>query len=55
MSQVEAYGEQPKDNGNEGEEYAAAMRAAPLEAVVNAPPRRRTRSGERQLVRFGQG
>jgi FO synthase len=37
------------------ERFAAAMRAAPLEEVVNPPPRRRTRSGDRQLVRFGQG
>jgi FO synthase len=37
------------------ERSAAAMRAAPLDAIVNPPPRRRARSGERRLVRFGQG
>jgi FO synthase len=37
------------------ERVASAMRATPLEDVVNPPPRRRARSGERQLVRFGQG
>ncbi len=37
------------------ERAAAAMGAAPLEAVHNAPPRRRAGGAERRLVRFGQG
>jgi len=37
------------------ERVAAAMRAAPLQAVNNPPPRQRTRDPDRRLVRFGQG
>jgi FO synthase len=33
----------------------AAMGAAPLKEVVNAPPRREPRTKDRHLVRFGQG
>jgi FO synthase len=37
------------------ERVASAMHASPLEDVINPPPRRRAKSGDRQLVRFGQG
>jgi len=37
------------------ERVAAALGAAPLQAVVNAPPRRLPRAKDRRLVRFGQG
>jgi FO synthase len=37
------------------ERVAAALGAAPLKAVVNAPPRREPRAKDRRLVRFGQG
>jgi FO synthase len=36
------------------ERVAAAMAAAPLEEVVNPPPRRRPQAKDRHLVRFGQ-
>lgn len=36
------------------ERVAAAMAAAPLQEVVNAPPRHRPRASDRHLVRFGQ-
>ncbi len=42
------YGRAPADR------VAAAMEAAPLSEVVNPAPRRGTRSGDRQLIRFGQ-
>jgi len=35
------------------ERIAASWNAAPLEAVVNPPPRRREHAGDRHLVRFG--
>jgi len=37
----------------QAERISTAMGAAPLDEVVNPAPRRRLRSGDRQLVRFG--
>jgi hypothetical protein len=37
------------------ERVDAAMAAGPLKEVVNAQPRRRQKSPDRHLVRFGQG
>ncbi|GMQ75100.1 MAG: bifunctional FO biosynthesis protein CofGH [Gammaproteobacteria bacterium] len=54
-AQREPYQRTTLYSGATPERIAAATAAAPLEDIVNPPPRRRARPKDRHLVRFGQG